>query len=74
LQINTPNLKWCGRIALILLVVVAADALVVLFVPKPLPWVTWIPGLIPVLLSFFVILPMARGEEPSTEGVSGSGS
>jgi len=54
---------------LILLLVGLAEVLVVLFVPKPLPWVALIPVLIPVLTSFFVVLPMARAEKPGPPGV-----
>ena len=48
---------------LILLLVGAAEILVVLFVPKPMPWVALIPVLIPLLTSFLIILPIARDEK-----------
>jgi uncharacterized membrane protein len=69
LQINRENVKWLGRMMLILLLVGLAEVLVVLFVPKPLPWVALIPVLIPVLTSFFIVLPMARAEKPGPPGV-----
>ncbi len=50
---------------LILLLVGVAVILVVLFVPKPLPWVALIPALIPLLTTFLIILPMARAEKPA---------
>ena len=35
MKINRENLKWLGRMMLILLLVGVAEILVVLFVPKP---------------------------------------
>jgi hypothetical protein len=69
LQINRQNLKWLVRMMLILLLVGVAEILVVLFVRKPLPWVALIPALIPVLTSFFVILPITRAEKPAPPSV-----
>ena len=69
MQINRQNLKWVIRMMLILLLVGAAEVLVVLFVPRPLPWVALIPVLIPLLTSFFIILPMARAEKPAPPSV-----
>jgi uncharacterized membrane protein len=69
LKINRENLKWLGRMMLIFLVVGVAEILVVLFVPKPLPWVALIPVLIPLLTSFLIILPMARAEKPAPPSV-----
>jgi len=63
LQINRQNLKLVGRMMLILLLVGVAEILVVLFVPKPLLWVSLIPVLIPLLTSFLIIFPMAKAEK-----------
>ena len=54
---------------LILLLVAVLEILVVLFVPKPLPWVALIPALIPLLTSFLIILPMAKAEKPAPPSV-----
>jgi uncharacterized membrane protein len=69
LKINRGNLKWVGRMMLIFLVVGVAEILVVLLVPKPLPWVALIPILIPLLTSFLIILPMNRAEKPAPPSV-----
>ncbi len=69
MRINRENLKWCGRMMLILLLVAVAEILVVLFVPKPLPWVALIPALIPPLTTVLIILPMARAEKPAPPSV-----
>jgi len=69
MRINRENVKWLGRMMLILLLVGMAEVLVVLFVPKPLPWVALIPVLIPFLATFFIILPMARAEKPPPSSV-----
>ena len=69
LQINRQNLKWLVRMMLILLLVAVLEILVVLFVPKPLPWVALIPALIPLLTSFLIILPMAKAEKPAPPSV-----
>jgi len=69
MQINRDNLKWSGRMMLILLLVGAAEILVVLFVPKPLPWVAVIPVLIPVLTSLLIIFPMAKAEKSGPPSV-----
>ena len=69
MRINRENLKWCGRMMLILLLVGVAEILVVLFVPKPLPWVALIPALIPLLTTFLIILPMAEAEKPAPPSV-----
>jgi|HubBroStandDraft_1064217.scaffolds.fasta_scaffold00291_27 uncharacterized membrane protein len=69
MRINRENLKWAGRMMLILLLVGVAEILVVMFVPKPLPWVALIPVLIPLLTTFLIILPMARAEKPSPPSV-----
>jgi heme A synthase len=58
MQINRQNLKWLGRMALILVLVSVADGLVGAFARKPLPWVAVIPALIPVLTAVFVIIPL----------------
>jgi hypothetical protein len=63
MRINRQNLKWLGRMMLILLLVALAEILVMLFVPRPLPWVTLIPVLIPLLTTVFIILPMAKAEK-----------
>jgi len=65
MQINRQNLKWLGRMGLILLLVGVAEILVVLYVRNPLRWVILIPVLIPLLTSFLVILPMTRAEKPA---------
>jgi hypothetical protein len=67
MQINRQNIKWLGRMMLILLLVGAAEVLVVLLVPKPLPWVVSIPVLIPLLTTFFIILPLAKSETPASD-------
>jgi hypothetical protein len=69
MQINRQNLKWLGRMMLILLLVGAAEILVVLFVPRPLPWVALSPVLIPLLTTFLIILPMAKAEKHAPPGV-----
>jgi hypothetical protein len=69
MQINRQNLKWLGRMMLILLLVGAAEILVVLFVPRPLPWVALIPVLIPLLTTFLIIPPMAKAEKHAPPGV-----
>jgi uncharacterized membrane protein len=69
MRINRQNLKWLVRMMLILLLVGAAEILVVLFVPRPLPWVALIPVLIPLLTTFLIILPMARTEKPAPPSV-----
>jgi peptidoglycan/LPS O-acetylase OafA/YrhL len=69
LQINRQNLKWLVRMMLILVLVGLAEILVVLFVPKPLPWVALIPVLIPLLVSFLIILPLARSEKGTRPGL-----
>jgi hypothetical protein len=65
MRINRQNLKWLGRMMLILLLVGVAEILVVLCVPRPLPWVALIPVLIPLFTTFLIILPMARAERPA---------
>jgi hypothetical protein len=47
----------------IVLLVGLADALVVEFTRRPLPWAVIIPALIPLLTAFFVIIPMMRDEK-----------
>ena len=69
MRINRQNLKWLVRMMLILLLVGAAEILVVLFVPRPLPLVALIPVLIPLLTTFLIILPMARAEKPAPPSV-----
>jgi uncharacterized membrane protein len=69
MRINRENLKWVGRMMLILLLVGVAEILVVLFVPKPLPWVALIPVLVPLLTTVLIILPMARAEKPAPPSV-----
>jgi hypothetical protein len=63
MQINRQNLKWAGRIMLIILLVALADGLVGAFARKPLPWVVVIPALIPLLACVFVVLPIIRTEK-----------
>jgi hypothetical protein len=69
MRINRENLKWLGRMMLILLLVGVAEILVVLVVRKPLPWVALIPVLIPLLTTVLIILPMARAEKPAPPSV-----
>ena len=38
-----PQMQWPLRMAAILLLVCVADALVVLLLPRPLPWAAMIP-------------------------------
>ncbi len=68
-QLNPQNLKWLGRMALIIVVVMLADGLVGEFARKPLPWVGIIPGLIPLLTSVFVLYPMMKAEKDNAPGV-----
>jgi heme A synthase len=65
LQINRDNLKWAGRMALILVLVAVTDGLVGMLARKPLPWVAIIPGFGLLLTYFFVLLPIMRDEEPA---------
>ncbi|HXZ33645.1 MAG TPA: hypothetical protein VEH30_15320 [Terriglobales bacterium] len=65
MRINRQNLKWLVRMMLILLLVGVVEILVVLFVPRPLPWVALIPVLIPLLTTFLIILPMAGPDKPA---------
>jgi hypothetical protein len=53
-------MKWMSRLAAILLGVGLIDALVVLLAPRPLPWAAVIPGLIPLLTSVLIIIPMMQ--------------
>lgn len=69
MQINRQNLKWAGRMMLILLLVGVAEILVVLFVHRPLPWAVFIAALLPLLTNVLVILPMMRGERPAPPSV-----
>jgi len=69
MQINRQNLKWAVRMMLILLLVGVAEILVVLFVPRPLPWVALIPVIIPLLTAVLIILPIARAEKPTPPSV-----
>ena len=69
MQINRQNLKWAGRMMLILLLVAVAEGLVVQFVRRPLPWVIMIGALYPLLTSFFVILPFIKNEKPVSPSV-----
>jgi hypothetical protein len=50
------------RMAIIMVSVVALDAVVVFFSPKPLFWAASIPGLIPILTPF-AIWPVIRASE-----------
>jgi hypothetical protein len=52
-----PDMKWVWRMAAILVLVCLIDALVVLFVARPLRWAVFIPGTIPLLVAVFVIRP-----------------
>ena len=63
MRINRQNVKWAGRMAAILVLVVAAEVPIVLFTRKPLPWVAVIPALIPILTAVFVIIPMMTTEK-----------
>ncbi len=69
MQVNRQNLKWAVRMGLIILLVAAADSLVVLFVRKPFPWTVLIPVLLPVLMCIFVILPITRAEKHAPPSV-----
>jgi hypothetical protein len=69
MQINRQNLKWAGRMMLIILLVAVADGLVGAFARKPLPWVAVIPALIPVLTCVFVVLPIIRADKSVPPGV-----
>ena len=63
MQINRQNLKWALRFMWILLLVGVAEALVVLFARKPLPWVALIGALVPLLTCVLIILPMMKVEK-----------
>ncbi len=63
MQVNRQNLKWFGRMLAILLLVCGADALVAMFVRRPLPWIAVISFLLPLLLTVFVMTPMIRAEK-----------
>jgi hypothetical protein len=63
MKINRENVKWAARMMSILLLVAVADALVALFVRRPLPWVVIIPAALPLLSAVFVIRPMIRAEK-----------
>jgi hypothetical protein len=63
MKIIRGNLKWAARFAAILVAAFLADSLVVIFARRPLPWVAIIPGLIPVFVSLFVIIPMIRAQK-----------
>ena len=58
MQLNRDNLKWAVRMGLILVLVTAADALVVAFARKPLPLAAVIPAAIPLFVAVFIIIPM----------------
>jgi cytochrome c oxidase subunit IV len=60
MKISRENVKWAARLFSILLLVAVADALVAMFMHRPFPWTVIIPGLLPLLVSVFVILPMIR--------------
>jgi hypothetical protein len=55
--------RWLLRMVAIVLLVGLADALVVEFTRRPLPWAVIIPALIPLLTAVFVIIPMIRAEK-----------
>jgi len=67
-NLNPQNLKWAGRMALILILTAVAEGLVGFFVKMPFPWVGIILAVIPVLTYFFVILPMVRSEKTDAPG------
>ncbi len=62
-KINPDNVKWAARMFSILLVVGIADALIALFMRRPLPWTIIPPALMPLLVAVFVIIPMIRAEK-----------
>ena len=66
-QINRQNLKWLGRMALILVMVAAAECLVGFLVRKPLPWAVLVAAALPVLLMMFVTQPLLRAEKTEAE-------
>ena len=69
-SINNDNVKWLGRLALIIVLVGSMDCLVVAFVPHPRPWVAVISFLIPTLNALFVIMPWTKahaGDEPGAK-------
>ncbi len=57
---NRSNIKWLGRLALILILTGGLDCLVVWLVPHPRPWVIAISFLAPTLNAFWVIAPMQK--------------
>jgi len=58
--LQLPIRKAAIRTAVILVCVVALDAVVVMFASRPLIWAIVIPGLIPLLTQVFVIMPLLR--------------
>ncbi len=69
---NRSNLKWLGRLALILMLVGGLDSLVVWLVPHPRPWIIAISFLLPSLNVFWVMMP-AQKEFVREEAASGRG-
>jgi hypothetical protein len=68
-NLDRQNLKWAGRMALILVLTAVAEGLVGAFAKKPFPWVGIIPALMPLLACFFVIFPMIRAEKTDVQGI-----
>jgi hypothetical protein len=67
--VHRDNLKWAGRMMLILLLVGSTDCLVIGFASHPLPAAALIPGFIPLFTCVFVIIPMIKAKKaqgPST--------
>ena len=62
MKINRDNLKWAARLMAIIVLVAVADGLVVTLMRRPFPWTVLIPGSAPILIAFFVILPMAKAD------------
>ena len=56
-------MKWALRLMAVMFAVGAADIVVVMVAPHPLPWAAIIPGFVPVLTAVFVIIPMMRAEK-----------
>ena len=60
MKINRDNVKWCGRMMAILLLVAIAGALITAFMRHPLPWPLIPAASMPLLTAVFVIGPMMR--------------
>ncbi len=58
---------WLIRTALILAAAGLADAAVGGLAAKPFPWVVLIPGALPLLMIFFVAMPLLKKEQQDSQ-------